>query len=370
MKSDIFNEYLKVAESEGWVKEADYADVRIGSDDVSAIEAMYGIKPNGKEDDTHIVDKAHPETVVVAPAHDKMNGVVENTKERQNMMAYVALKMPNGNLTQHRYVAAYDDLNKALIRTAFTLDNQNDLELMTLADNCASRLEKTAGIWLPIAAGLALLAVINKTDEMKQNVITNGESVLDELEDIKDHAPVEHMMKDVQELVTMAYNFKPVQAKILSAEDASNAVQQYGNEIGAVKQYLLKLQEIKGKIPAWVTTLKTIEPEGNLPDWMQKIWGGINLFIASGIEDAINALGDPDAMTGTGGLYAAIDGGISSAKHVLNQTGRIATQLEKSQAQVPAVSESKTDSGSSAPNTNSGPLESLVERIQGMIPSV
>jgi len=155
MKSEVLDNYFKIATEQGLIEKSAYPqtktytsgfkDNRQGSDDISTVEALYGVKPNGKEDDKDIIEKAHPSTVVVSPAYDKFNGVVENVRERQNIMSNVALKNPNGNYSQKRYASATQDLVESLVRVGFVLDNNNQDKLRELADSCSEMVVKEAG---------------------------------------------------------------------------------------------------------------------------------------------------------------------------------------------------------------------------------
>jgi hypothetical protein len=146
--SEIFEEYAKIALERGLIKEAQNEskkpNPRYDSVDLEAMEMLYGIKPNDEED--HIVEQAHPESVVVAPAYDRANGLVENLLERQDIMTGIALKPNDGKLVQRRYVVAHNDLVNELLKTAFMLDKKGQEDLMKLADNCSGRLNKEAEI--------------------------------------------------------------------------------------------------------------------------------------------------------------------------------------------------------------------------------
>ncbi|KKN74512.1 hypothetical protein LCGC14_0390290, partial [marine sediment metagenome] len=142
--SEIFEEYEAILVEKGIVKEAqkepNKPNPRYDSLDLEAIEKLYGVKPNGEED--HIVEIAHPDPVVVAPAYDRINGLVENLLERQDIIAAIALRPNDGKLVQRRYVVAHDDLLNELLKTAFMLDKKGRDDLMKLADDCAGRLLK------------------------------------------------------------------------------------------------------------------------------------------------------------------------------------------------------------------------------------
>ena len=184
-ESEIFNNYVRLAMDAGVIsedeiqKEASYKDkVRYDSLSFSDIEALYGHKfsPNEKEGET-ISDVAHEETAVVGPAYDAMNAVVENIQQRQNIMAHIALKKPNGQLMQPRYVAAKQELINALVSTGFAMDSADETDLMKLADDCAGRIHKEA-IW-GTAARILISAAISygpQIIEMANNFFSNNSS--------------------------------------------------------------------------------------------------------------------------------------------------------------------------------------------------
>lgn len=153
-RSDIFDEYAKIASEKGLVKLSeesaalkkykDDAYPRVGSDDISTIEALYGVKPaeNPIKYKHNIMEAAHPNAVIIAPSYDKLNGLVENEIERQNITLNIVMKSTTGkNVTQGpKY--AHKDLMMQLVRIANDLDNQNIDELRVIADDCIEQLEK------------------------------------------------------------------------------------------------------------------------------------------------------------------------------------------------------------------------------------
>lgn len=147
----IFDEYAKLALQQGLISTAaEEEPVRYGKDSLKYIENLQNIQPDGQE--KTIVEQAHPETYYAAKAHDRMNGVVENVQERQNVMVEIARRAPTGNLFNHRYVQAHQDLMSSLSKASWWLDREGEYEMMTLSDSC---LKKTAG--LPLILGLVAL---------------------------------------------------------------------------------------------------------------------------------------------------------------------------------------------------------------------
>jgi hypothetical protein len=145
-KSEIFDLYIKESEKEGLIKTADAlsdykndSKPRAGSDDISTIEALYGVKPEGQDYEFNIVEKAHPKAVIVAPAYDKLNALVENINERHNIMVNIVNKPATGIISHHKY--AKTQLLSALVRIANDMDNRDCEELRALADNCIEKLK-------------------------------------------------------------------------------------------------------------------------------------------------------------------------------------------------------------------------------------
>jgi hypothetical protein len=144
-KSDIFEDFARIALEKGLIKKASPEDLqkkleqnpRWDSLDISAIEALYGVKPDMPKDmkyERNIIDDAHPNAVVIAPSYDKLNGLVENVNERQDIILNILKKNPDGLLTQHKY--AQQNLILSLVRIGNYLDNNKKDELRILADTC------------------------------------------------------------------------------------------------------------------------------------------------------------------------------------------------------------------------------------------
>lgn len=167
-KSEVFDAFVKIAEEKGMIspdapekaKKKLEQNPRWDSLDITTIEALYGVKPNLPKDNEYknnIMEDAHPNSVIVSPAHDKLNGLVENNNEQQNILIHIVNRTPDGLSTQRKY--ARQDLLLALVRVANDLDNRNQEELRKLADTCleqASTIKKEAWV-VPVAIGVAAL---------------------------------------------------------------------------------------------------------------------------------------------------------------------------------------------------------------------
>lgn len=166
-KSEIFDSFVKIAQEKGLISEADHAEhtekdfhetnPRHDSLSIEQISKLYNNKnktPKEMEYKKNIMEIAHPAMQVLFPAHDKLNGLVENEMEGQNIRIHISLKEPDGHLVQRKY--AEKQLVMSLVRVANDLDNRNQEELCKLADVClrqSTGLKKQA-FW-PLAIGIA-----------------------------------------------------------------------------------------------------------------------------------------------------------------------------------------------------------------------
>lgn len=162
MPTDIFDAYAKLAIERGLIKVSSEENKetkelkkfknevapRAGSDTIEVIEKLYGIKPDGQDYKRNIMESAHPEKVILNPAYDKMNALIENNNERQRVMINITQKPVNGQLTQHKY--AVQALTQSLIAIANDLDNRDIEPLRKLADECIEDLHKQAFEWSDI----------------------------------------------------------------------------------------------------------------------------------------------------------------------------------------------------------------------------
>lgn len=215
-RSDIFDEYARIAEEKGLISKAEDSPKlkrykrdtypRAGSDDISTIEALYGVKPSSSIEYEHnIMEAAHPNSVIIAPSYDRLNGLVENNIERSNIMSNIALKPTTGNITLHRY--AEKELLMELVRIANDMDARDKSDLVALADDCMSRLteKKSPEIqkvaFLPwIIGGAVILAgfwLYSHIDDPDKGLAANIDNALAQLDDLKTNSWYESDVDDV-----------------------------------------------------------------------------------------------------------------------------------------------------------------------------
>jgi hypothetical protein len=342
--SDIWNEFEKIAVEQGLISTAaedgereqeDPTKMPARYDSLSddAIRLLYGVEPESIfEKNKTIIEIAHPETAIVGRTYDAMNAVIENLHERQDMMAYIALKMPNGHLTQRRYIAARQDLVNSLVRSAFLLENREESDLVTLADSCTERLVKKKTILKEavaplIIAGIAAAATLlggvyylGWGATTAQNVYTNAQKVLDVLNSLSDKPYAAGIRSDVSKLIQMAqqvYSVKDQLAQVQSVDMAINATQAESHQakVDAINtrigNYIEQLQKVYQAIPDWVNKIKIVHSTSTetSSDWWAKLTGLAEPFYDTDDEELIDALYGKSDWFGagqSGGLYQAI----------------------------------------------------------------
>lgn len=203
--SEIFENYAKLALEKGIVKEASPKDKlednpRMSAQTAKIISSLYNTKPEmskGMDYKHTIMEVAHPDPVVIADSYDKLNGLVENNIERQNIMINLVTK-PNRGLTNHRKHAEHE-LLMSLIRISNDLDNRDEHQLRKLSDSCIETLHKKAAgpaasaaaflglsgtTWVGISA--ALVGVLYLQQHMNlpnEGFQRNHDNLIDELDD-------------------------------------------------------------------------------------------------------------------------------------------------------------------------------------------
>ncbi len=171
-KSEIFESFVKIAQEQGLLSEAEHAEhtekdfsetnPRHDSLSIEQIGKLYGVKPDAPKDmeyKRNIIEDAHPDSVVTAPSYDKLNGLVENENEGQNIRLRIVMKDPDGHLVNRKY--ARKELLLSLVRVANELDNHGQDELRKLADVCLmqaskKKIEKVAFPWVVAAIVVAV----------------------------------------------------------------------------------------------------------------------------------------------------------------------------------------------------------------------
>jgi hypothetical protein len=165
-KSDIFESFVKIAQEKGLISNDSEPARKVlektrsaGTLSADEIAKLYGIKPDSDIKYTrNIMEAAHPEPAVVSPAYDKINGLVENNNERQDIIINQLNMAPKGD-GQVRKLAE-KDLVLSLVRIANDLDNSGREDLRALADVCLEQTCKKKVLKKEALAPLAIVGII------------------------------------------------------------------------------------------------------------------------------------------------------------------------------------------------------------------
>lgn len=373
--SDIWNEFEKIAVEQGLIsvakedrkerKQEDPAKMPARYDSLSddAIRLLYGVEPETIfEKNKTIIEIAHPETAVICRTYDAMNAVVENLHQRQDMMAYIALKMPNGHITQRRYVAAKQDLVNSLVRAAFLLENRDEEDLVTLADSCTERLVKGGGTengivkeaLAPLAiAGIAagvgvLLGAANyfiNGAPTAQNVYANSQIALEALNPLMAEPYAQGISTSLRQLMAATMQMKSIGDSLSRIQTVSTAVTVVQNNTSAAEKFqsriqahLEYLQAFAQAIPSWVVTIKKTASTEAQSDWYAKLTGMLSTVWDNDQQTLVKALAGEKAWYGlgaqTGGLLEAIKNDIAAWSTKIQQGQGVVNQAVQA-VQVP-----------------------------------
>jgi hypothetical protein len=334
--SDIFDSYAKLALEKGLIKEASSDDIkkkleenpRMDSLDISAIEALYGVKPKLPKDmeyDKNISEIAHPNSVVVSPAHDKINGLVENINERQNILLHIVNKDNNGQLVQKKL--AEKNLVLELVRLGNDLDNSNRNELRILADTCLEQtacLTKNAQI-AEVAVTLAPIAIIlgglylqQHLPYVNEGLKINSRKLIVEIDDMlesnafiwgRDYAAsFKNMLQEFKNKIIQFQNIyermypviesiekpKTAQELLQLSNTSESDIIKKANDImtKAIQNFLPYIISIETNFKSELYKVKQIEDKGGL-EWLidktQILHGGKGL-IADDFDDVARAI--------------------------------------------------------------------------------
>jgi len=291
-KSEIFDSFVKIAQEKGLVSKASTTEEAKNilektkrADSLSAedIANLYDVKPDAPVEMQYIrniIENAHKKPFVISPSYDKLNGLVENVNERQDILLHILHKTPDGLNTQHKY--AKKDLLMSLVRVGNDLDNRNQEKLCSLADFCLTQLtdnmmkkEGQVAIFAAAAATLAALYWQQHSDIWSQGFVADSKKLVSEINDLATSGSSSMIygyqyrpefiaqMKDFQSKVTELYNMyvqevlpainnmdKPQNAKelfVLAKQPGTHAAikahHDFAAYAGNFRTYLTKIQE-------------------------------------------------------------------------------------------------------------------------------
>lgn len=340
-KADSSKEKSKMSKEMKEYMDSSYA--RNGSDDLDVIQALYGVKPDpaeAMEYENNIMEIAHPKPVIIGPAYDRLNALVENNIERQNIMSNIALKPTSGNITGHRY--ASQNLILTLVKIANDADARDNEAIRKLADDCItelSGLKKEAvapvaavgllgtifapEVLIPAAIVLGGIWLYSHLDDPNKGLKANIKNALAQLDDLKtnswyesdidatvqrDVSILEHQMSLLLPYVNefdqvMSEIYKPVSLSNLDSTDISKVYQTASEKGGAIKSSLenfkIAIEETEPMLGAAIENFSSrdYQLEHTDPSFMSEISGYLGEalhgrwgLIANDFQSAVNAL--------------------------------------------------------------------------------
>ena len=341
-ESEIFNAYLKTAQEMGLL--SDEPVIKEAADksrnDLSDIELLYGISPDGKKS-KDILEEAHPETAIIGSAYDAMNAVVENLNQRQSIMTHIALKTPNGKTVQRRYVEASNELLNTLISTGFELDNNDEPELMKLADSCAERINKVAIGPLAligwIAAGIGSVSGLGyyfkQAGPLIQNIEENAKILLNEISDLENKSYsadliklVEHIRSLNNKFIKLLSELSSIQRKIHNAfiKNDLNEIVTIQNsaqpKVDAIFEIINQLEGSKSQLGVFKASVESEKDSDVKDQWVRKIKVVWDFAVGTADDDVIKAI---ESLSG------AINKAVNNAKAVVSSvSSKYSNQIE------------------------------------------
>lgn len=249
-KSEIFDSFVKIAQEKGLVSEGTDESVqkkiektkRIDSLSIEDIAKLYDVKPDSPVEMHYIrniVEVAHPKPFVSSPSYDKLQGLVENLNENQDITLNILNQVPTGRVTQRKY--AEKELLLSLVRTGNDLDNRNQDKLRSLADHCLTQLSdkmmKKEGqiALLAIAAGIiGAIYAKNHLPFVSDGFAADHEKLMSEIDDLlgsSDSWGVGYTYKP--QFIQMLTQFKAQLTKYAAME--KQVVEPLLNQLSAVK---------------------------------------------------------------------------------------------------------------------------------------
>lgn len=301
---DVSKEFLKIAIEKGIIKQSEESKEikeyknsphpRVGSDSISTIETLYGVKPDAPKDMQYtynIVEDAHPNQVIIAPSYDKLNGLVENINERQQILINICHKPVNGLLTQKKY--AESELAYALTRVANDMDNQDIDQLRVLADTCLTQLNKINKMAIgPLAivgvaaAVLGAVYLYNHINDPDKGLVANVNNAITQVDDLIGEdwfhqtfyatlkpeflSNLKKFRSDLANLKAEAESFNTIESQVhqlKTFDELKQVTQDSGQEIvQKAEQFRSLLQNIAPEINQAIETFST----SNIKQWAIK----------------------------------------------------------------------------------------------------
>jgi hypothetical protein len=195
-KYNVFETYAALMAEKDLLKKLTKtaADKRNSSKkDIKELNELYNLKPETSKDmgyERNIAEVAHPSSAYVGQSYDRINSLVENVNEGQNITINILRQKTTGLSNIKRY--AEEELGFALVRIANALDGKDE-DLCVLADTCLEQLhsksmKKEAFGPLAIAGAVvvagALIYLKEHADLADSGFINDVDSLMSDIDDV------------------------------------------------------------------------------------------------------------------------------------------------------------------------------------------
>ena len=357
-RSEIFESYAKIALEKGLIDNKIIAtaeamtqeDKYKNSEWKKNIEALYHVNLDNED----ILDQAHPKSVIVGPAYDKVNSLVENLKERHNVMVGIVNKMPGSDNIGTKYASAHNDLLSELIKIGYSMDNKHIDDLRILADSCSERITKKSqlvegAIAGGIAAVVAIIAIINHTTPSDQGVYDNCEKAIAEVEDLKPKLPqigknMDNLLVDLKALQSLSKQYNDLDGVDASTpEKLMDVANKDKPKFDLVKKYKSACSLMKDEITKYITLINSYKMQTDRSwDWWQKLKNVSEYITGDDKEDAVLALTT---------LQNSLADSVTEANHFME----LARQQQP--GLIAALSKYDSDADQTAPKTSNPVVE-------------
>lgn len=323
---------------------------RMDSKSIKDIEKLYNVRHECYEYKNNIMEDAHPNMLVLLPAYDKMNGLVESDLERQRINLNI-LRKPVSGL---EYRQKYAELIKALVKTANDMDFQSHESLSTLADDTIKRLQKEAfelgdiGKWFEgagdiaggagsgatigsIAGGLigaftgaaaggagaipgawagaklggiaggalgGVLSAIFKTAPIARSVQQNAHVAKDKIDALlKDH-PDDIFLSQLDTALLHIQDTALTYSKLASQMQAAHNVDE-GEVMKVGQSYIQEIQKLDNMIDVFLANAKEGKYVPDEADWVSKIKSPLRGIIGDTLHDAMESVETLESVSHT-----------------------------------------------------------------------
>jgi prefoldin subunit 5 len=427
-RSDIFESFAKIAQEQGIIsidapdkaKEKLENNPRADSLSVKDLESLYNVKPDIPKDmqyKRNIVEDAHPTSVVVAPSYDKLNGLVENVNERQDILLNIVNKNTNGLLTQHKY--AEKELVLSLVRIANDLDNKGNDELRVLADACLSQVSKkkvlnqkynlkkmgvgpvaiVGGVAVGIAALIGGIYLHQHISNWNEGFEENHKRLVGEISDLSKRNTAllfghQYKQSFVDEMTKLTENLDSVHSEVQNAIEVLNRLESIktseqlvqmakSQKTSDVTDTMIRLRKVFDNVKPMLEKVRTNfqnpryrTQQTEHTGWFQKGVEKVRLtdqkgegLVASDFQDVLNAL-DP-YIESVNEIIAALENSKSeqeSAEAELRQTTTPTQPAAAVPSSAPTVPAAVTRPSVSRPSkTEAQKEEELLEELRGIV---